>query len=148
MSPQNPQPRGTLNVDSLATGEVIFAPVVIGEIRKQLREWYDHLPSVVRFPLDNTPLFDSRKSFLRIQYVALHVVLGWPSVLRILENSEGEASIQDEESAVVAREHARNCIKSSAMLLSIADEQLIQRRIGTHFTLHPYDLCTRGNDMS
>lgn len=125
------------------TGQVIFAPVVVGELRKQVREWYHHLPSAVRFPLDSTPLFDSRKSFLRIQYMALHVVLGWPSVLRILENSEGEASAQENETIVVTREHARHCIKSSALLLSVADEQLMGRKMGTHFTLYPYDHCVQ-----
>lgn len=123
------------------TGQVIFAPVVVGELRKQVREWYHHLPSAVRFPLDSTPLFDSRKSFLRIQYMALHVVLGWPSVLRILENSEEEASAQENETIVVTREHARHCIKSSALLLSIADEQLMGRKMGTHFTLYPTFAC-------
>jgi hypothetical protein len=123
------------------TGQVIFAPVVIGELRKQVREWYDHLPSVVQFPIDSTPLFDSRKSFLRVQYIALHVVLGWPSVLKILEVSEEEAGAQDHETIVVTRDHARHCIKSSALLLSIADEQLMGRKMGTHFTLYPTFAC-------
>ncbi|KAI4713397.1 hypothetical protein J4E89_002377 [Alternaria sp. Ai002NY15] len=131
----------TLEVVGYFTGQVIFAPVVVGELRKQVREWYHHLPSAVRFPLDSTPLFDSRKSFLRIQYMALHVVLGWPSVLRILENSEEEASAQENETIVVTREHARHCIKSSALLLSVADEQLMGRKMGTHFTLYPYGHC-------
>ena len=117
--------------------------MVIGELRKQVREWYDHLPLVVRFPLDSTPLFDSRKSFLRVQYIALHVVLGWPSVLKILENSEEETGVQDHETIVVTRDHARHCIKSTALVLSIADEQLMGRKMGTHFTLYPYGDCSR-----
>lgn len=131
----------TLEVVGYFTGQVIFAPVVIGELRKQVREWYDHLPSVVQFPIDSTPLFDSRKSFLRVQYIALHVVLGWPSVLKILEVSEEEAGAQDHETIVVTRDHARHCIKSSALLLSIADEQLMGRKMGTHFTLYPTFAC-------
>ncbi|CAN9325657.1 unnamed protein product [Alternaria alternata] len=131
----------TLEVVGYFTGQVIFAPVVIGELRKQVREWYDHLPSVVQFPIDSTPLFDSRKSFLRVQYIALHVVLGWPSVLKILEVSEEEAGAQDDETIVITRDHARHCIKSSALLLSIADEQLMGRKMGTHFTLYPTFAC-------
>ncbi|EOA85620.1 uncharacterized protein SETTUDRAFT_40149 [Exserohilum turcica Et28A] len=127
----------TLEVVGYSTGQVIFAPVVIGELRKQVREWYDHLPLVVRFPLDTTPLFDSRKSFLRIQYLALHVVLGWPSVLRILENNKAEVVSKDQEPMVTTREHARSCMESSALLLSIANEQLMERKMGTHFTLYP-----------
>lgn len=126
----------TLEVVGYLSGRVIFAPVVTGELRKQVREWYDHLPSVVRFPLDSTPLFDSRKSFLRGQYIALHVVLGWPSVLKILEDSEGEATIQDQETLMVTRDHAQSCMRSAALLMSVADEQLMGRKMGTHFTLY------------
>jgi hypothetical protein len=126
----------TLEVVGYLTGRVIFAPVVTGELRKQVREWYDHLPAVVRFPLDATPLFDSRKSFLRIQYIALHVVLGWPSVLKILENSESDIVSQDTETSLVTREHAQHCMTSSALLMSIAEEQLMGRKMGTHFTLY------------
>lgn len=126
----------TLEVVGYLTGRVIFAPVVTGELRKQVREWYDHLPSVVRFPLDATPLFDSRKSFLRIQYIALHVVLGWPSVLKILEIGDDEAGSQDQEALVVTRDQAQNCMRSSAVLMSIVDEQLMGRKMGTHFTLY------------
>ncbi|KAJ4373798.1 hypothetical protein N0V83_002537 [Neocucurbitaria cava] len=131
----------TLEVVGYLTGRVIFAPVVIGELRKQVREWYDHLPSVVRFPLDASPLFDSRKSFLRIQYIALHVVFGWPSVLKILENSEGDPTIPDQETLRVTTEQANSCIRSSALLMSIADEQLMGRKMGTHFTLYATFAC-------
>ncbi|KAH7381563.1 hypothetical protein BKA66DRAFT_119358 [Pyrenochaeta sp. MPI-SDFR-AT-0127] len=131
----------TLEVVGYLSGRVIFAPVVTGELRKQVREWYDHLPSVVRFPLDSTPLFDSRKSFLRGQYIALHVVLGWPSVLKILEDSEGDGIIQDQETLMVTRDHARNCMRSSALVMSIADEQLMGRKMGTHFTLYTTFAC-------
>jgi hypothetical protein len=75
--------------------------------------------------------------------MALHVVLGWPSVLKILENSEGGLSAQENETLVTTREHARHCMKSSAQLLSIADEQLMGRKMGTHFTLYPYVDCFR-----
>jgi hypothetical protein len=125
----------TLEVVGYLVGRVVFAPVVTGELRKQVREWYDHLPSIVRFPLDSTPLFDSRKSFLRGQYIALHVVLGWPSVLEIIKG-DGEAINQDQETQLVIRDQAQDCIRSSALFLSIADEQLMGRKMGTHFTLY------------
>jgi hypothetical protein len=123
----------TLEVVGYLVGRVVFAPVVTGELRKQVHEWYENLPQVVRFPLDSTPLFDSRKSFLRGQYIALHVVLGWPSVLEIMKQSEGE---QDQETVRVTRGQAQDCLKSSALFLGIADEQLMGRKMGTHFTLY------------
>ncbi|KAF1841370.1 uncharacterized protein K460DRAFT_408837 [Cucurbitaria berberidis CBS 394.84] len=131
----------TLEVVGYLTGRVIFAPVVIGELRKQIQEWHDHLPSVVRFPLDATPLFDSRKSFLRGQYIALHVVLGWPSVLKILQDSESDVTMQDQDTRRVTTDHAQSCLSSSALVLSIAEEQLMGRKIGTHFTIYATFAC-------
>lgn len=133
----------SLEVVGYFSGRVILAPVVTGELRKQVREWYNHLPSVVRFPLDSTPLFDSRKSFLRGQYIALHVVLGWPSVLRIMEHGDNDISQNDQESFSTIRSQAQDCLTSSALFLSIADEQLMGRRMGTHFTLYAYAIVLR-----
>ncbi|KAF2820060.1 hypothetical protein CC86DRAFT_471706 [Ophiobolus disseminans] len=126
----------TLEVVGYLVGRVVFAPVVTGELCKQVREWYDHLPHVVRFPLDSTPLFDSRKSFLRGQYIALHVVLGWPSVLELMKQGDSDATHQDQETLLVTRDQAQDCLRSSALFLSIADEQLMGRKMGTHFTLY------------
>ncbi|KAF2691456.1 hypothetical protein K458DRAFT_381311 [Lentithecium fluviatile CBS 122367] len=126
----------SLEVVGYHSGRVIYAPVVTKELRKQIREWYDHLPSLVRFPLDATPVFDSRKSFLRGQYFALFVVLGWPSVLKIMEHgdSEGIPGL-DAEGLAVTKEQASGCIRGCCILLSVADEQLMGRKMGTHFTL-------------
>ncbi|KAF1838520.1 hypothetical protein BDW02DRAFT_389372 [Decorospora gaudefroyi] len=131
----------SLEVVGYLTGQVIYVPVVTGELRKQVREWYDHLPLVVRFPLEATPLFDSRKSFLRVQYLGLQVVLSWPSVLKVLEWSHGETPIPDPEAEVATRDQARHCMKTSALLLSVADEQLMGRKMGTDFTLFPTFAC-------
>jgi len=120
----------TLEVVGYLVGRVVFAPVVTGELRKQVHEWYENLPQVVRFPLDSTPLFESRKSFLRGQYIALHVVLGWPSVLEVMKVAEND---MDQN---VTRGQAQDCLRSSALFLSIADEQLMGRKMGTHFTLY------------
>lgn len=126
----------SLEVVGYHSGRVIYAPVVTMELRKQVREWYDHLPPVVRFPLDATPVFDSRKSFLRGQYNALFVVLGWPSVLNIMEHGEGGGPTLSQDTLAVTREQAQVCIKSCCMYLSTADEQLMGRKMGTHFSLY------------
>lgn len=125
----------SLEVVGYHSGKVIYAPVITKELRKQVREWYDHLPSVVRFPLDATPVFDIRKSFLRGQYVALFIVLGWPSILKIMENSQNEGPPFDQETLAVTRDQARSCVQGCCMILSVADEQLMGRKMGTHFTL-------------
>lgn len=125
----------SLEVVGYHSGRVIYAPVVTKELRKQVREWYDHLPSAVRFPIDDTPVFDSRKSFLRGQYVALFVVLGWPSVLKIMEHGDGDGVPFDQETLAVTRDQAQGCIRGCCLFLSIADEQLMGRKMGTHFSL-------------
>ncbi|ORY19674.1 hypothetical protein BCR34DRAFT_595142 [Clohesyomyces aquaticus] len=126
----------SMEVVGYQSGRVVYAPVVTKELRKQIREWYEHLPAAVRFPVDATPVFDSRKSFLRGQYVALFVVLGWPSVLKIMEHGVGGDSAHiDSDTLGVAREQAQGCIEGCCLFLSVADEQLMGRKMGTHFTL-------------
>ncbi|OAG06909.1 uncharacterized protein CC84DRAFT_1215926 [Paraphaeosphaeria sporulosa] len=125
----------SLEVVGYHSGRVIYAPVVTRELRKQVREWYDHLPAVVRFPLDATPVFDSRKSFLRGQYVALFVVLGWPSVLKIMEHGTGEGAPFEQTAVAAMKEQAAGCIRGCCLFLSVADEQLMDRTMGTHFSM-------------
>ncbi|KAF2265380.1 hypothetical protein CC78DRAFT_200368 [Lojkania enalia] len=125
----------SLEVVGYHSGRVIYAPVITKELRKQIKEWYNHLPSVVRFPKDVTPVFDSRKSFLRGQYIALFVVLGWPSVLRIMEHGEGGDGVLSEHDWSLTREQAQGCIQGCCSFLSVADEQLMGRKMGSHFTL-------------
>ncbi|KAF2109762.1 hypothetical protein BDV96DRAFT_234120 [Lophiotrema nucula] len=125
----------SLEVVGYHSGRVIYAPVITKELRKQVREWYDHLPSAIRFPKDGTPVFESRKSFLRGQYIALFVVLGWPSVLKIMEfGDSGDGHSEHDMS--LTREHARDCLQGCCLFLSVADEQLMGRKMGTHFTLY------------
>lgn len=125
----------SLEVVGYHSGRVIYAPVVTRELRKQAREWYAHLPAIVRFPLEATPIFDPRRSFLRGQYIALFVVLGWPSVLKIMESGIGKEAPFDENTISVMKEQAAGCIRGCCLYLSVADEQLIGRTMGTHFSL-------------
>lgn len=86
-------------------GSVIYAPVVTTELRNQVKAWYNHLPPAIRFPIDASPMFDSRKSFLRGQCITLFVVL-WPCVLQFLEHGETTPSetVADDEMFAAARE--------------------------------------------
>jgi hypothetical protein len=117
----------SIQSDCSAGGRVIHAPIVTSELRKQVTEWYAHLPPAIRFPLDSTPLFDLRKSYLRGQYFCLFILMGWPPVLSILEAGEHEVSAD----ASVTAEQAKQCISSCALLLTTAEEMLSRRNLGS-----------------
>jgi len=127
----------TQSMDELGykSGRVIYAPKITKELRKQIQEWYEHLPSLVRFHLDATPMFDLRKSFPKGQYLALLVVLGWPSVLKIMELGVDEGTSLDTNEIANLKEQATGCIKSCCLYLSSSEEQLIGYTMGTHFSL-------------
>jgi len=104
----------TLDVVGYRVGQVIYAPLVADELRKQAEEWYEHLPPPVRFPITVTPLFDLRKTFLRVQFVALHAVIYWPSVLKVIQESSAQISIspRNDRPGTSARAEAVECIKN------------------------------------
>ncbi len=118
---------------TIPDGKVIYAPVVTNELRNQAREWYRHLPMAIRFPLDNSPLFDARKSFLRLQYISLSAVLEWASVLKVLEAYGTERENTDD--IALARVEATECFRCCALYLEIASEQLLGWQLGTSISL-------------
>ena len=63
---------------------VVYEPKVIEVLREQISTWYDNLPFNIKFPKDTTMILDPQKAFLRSQYFALHWVIGWPAVVRIV----------------------------------------------------------------
>lgn len=63
------------------SGFVTYNPAVALELRTQIDEWYRHLPGPLRFQLDGSMLFDTRKAYLRCSYYALMAVASWPFVL-------------------------------------------------------------------
>ncbi|KXJ90615.1 hypothetical protein Micbo1qcDRAFT_226601 [Microdochium bolleyi] len=117
-----------LDVVGYRQGTVVYAPVVTAELRRQTQEWYDRLPPAVRFPLDDAPLFDPRKNFLRGQYFCMFVVLEWASVLRVMEaHSRGEGAgpaRRIDEKLAMARTEAQDCIRNTVIYLRCAEEQL------------------------
>lgn len=125
-----------LDVVGYREGKVIYAPVVTSELRKQAREWYSHLPPAISFPIDTSPVFDPRKSFLRAQYVSMYVVLEWASVLRVFEAfAAPDAAGHDSEEVVLAKAEAQECFKYCVLYLTIAEEQLVNWKLGTHNSL-------------
>ncbi|CAK7218173.1 hypothetical protein SBRCBS47491_003417 [Sporothrix bragantina] len=114
-------------------GRVVYAPVVTTELRNQAAEWHRHLPVAIRFPLDNTPLFDARKSFLRLQYFSLKTVLEWASVLKVMEAYHNDRENTDD--LALARIEATECFRCCALYLEVAAEQLLGWQLGTSISL-------------
>jgi len=108
-----------IEINKSVEGQVIYAPVVTAELQNQSKEWYHHLPASLKFPIDASPLLDPRKSFLRIQYIGLFIVVGWPSVLQVLELGPAE-EIRSELSPV--QEQARRCLASCRLMIAASEE--------------------------
>ncbi|CAK7201017.1 hypothetical protein SEUCBS139899_003718 [Sporothrix eucalyptigena] len=130
----------TLDVVGFKRGQVNRAPIVTAEIRKSIRDWYCHLPPTLRFPLEKAPLFDTRKAYLRAQYLSLFVLLGWPSVLVLFEMSpaelQGEGRTAPSQSELERlKSDAKDCLGKCALLLESSDEVLSQRTLGTQLVM-------------
>ncbi|TPX18969.1 uncharacterized protein E0L32_011362 [Thyridium curvatum] len=125
----------TTSLDTVGykAGQLIYAPILTAELRKQAHEWYIHLPTAVRFPVDNTPLFDARKSFLRMQYIILIVALEWASVLRVLETYGTD--IEQSEEIAMAKQEAQECFSFCVLYIEVAEEQLLGWKLGTHISI-------------
>ena len=118
-------------------GKVIYAPIITTELRQQAHEWYSHLPAAISFPIDDTPLFDPRKSFLRLQYLIMFIVLDWASVLRVLEfhDRHQDPAYPQGELPDSTRYEVAECIKYCCLYLGVAEEQLAGRKLGTHVSV-------------
>lgn len=132
----------TLDVVGYRVGQIIYAPVVAMELFKQAKEWYEHLPGLVQFPMSSEPVFDIRKAFLRYQFSALHVVIFWPSVLQLLEKEALQAqspAVPDTPAAYELHESLRtetaSCLTHCALCCDLAEEILMNRHVGLQFIL-------------
>lgn len=111
------------------SGSVIHAPLVALELRKQLQDWYHHLPPPLKFPLDASIAFDPAKTYLRTQYTALIAVINWPFVLCTMmnENVQGRSIGADGVSVGPAE-----CLEACVLHLRIACPILMQRTVLAH----------------
>lgn len=75
---------------------VVYEPKVIEVLREQISAWYDKLPPNIKFPRDTSLIFDTQKAFLRSQYFALHWVIGWPAVVRIITKGPDDGKQHDD----------------------------------------------------
>jgi hypothetical protein len=113
----------------------VYAPVVALELRSQIDDWHHHLPSSLRFPLDQSFLFDTRKAYLRCAYHALIAVVTWPFVLRCKNVLyEVESRNSDEEAERIAKS-ANDCLKACRDYLEAGEEILTQRSLVSHLVV-------------
>ncbi|PGH26766.1 hypothetical protein AJ80_01530 [Polytolypa hystricis UAMH7299] len=126
----------TLDVVGYKSGQIKRSPILTTELRKSIWDWYCHLPPALWFPLEPTPLFDTRKAFLRAQYFSLFVLIGWPSVLWLLELPSADVEdIKGSSYYERAKSDAKDCISKCALLLESSDEVLSRRNLGTQLVL-------------
>lgn len=111
------------------SGSVIHAPLVALELRKQLQDWYHHLPPSLKFPLDASIAFDPAKTYLRTQYTALIAVINWPFILcAMMSESVQGCSISADGVSVGPAE----CLEACVLHLRIARPILIRRTVVAH----------------
>lgn len=130
-----------LDVVGYRVGQIIYAPIVAAELSNQVHEWYDHLPPGVRFPLTTTPLFDLRRAFLRIQYLTIHSVIFWPSVLQLLEQGAGQDSAANETDAIAQekllklQKEAKCFVEYATKVCEASEELLMEAHYGLQFVI-------------
>jgi hypothetical protein len=99
------------------------------ELRRELDDWYDHLPAPLKFPRDTTTLFDIRKAHLRGQYFAIIIIMYWPFVLRYLQSTPslltGEPFDQNEKLQV--RERVKECLDCCCIFLKVTQIILMEK---------------------
>lgn len=109
------------------------------ELRKQLDDWYNHLPASIKFPRDTSTLYDLRRANLRGQYFAIIIIMYWPFVLRYVQSSS-TPTIQDQipfdrsDNAQV-RERVKECMQCCCVFLKATKEILLQKTFCAHLNL-------------
>lgn len=82
--------RCTTSISMTSHGRVAYASLIAAELDQQLDDWYDYLPSCLRFNRD--PLSDQQDElpatvqFLRVQYMACRASIFWPAVYQVLDD--------------------------------------------------------------
>jgi len=117
-----------------------YVPVVCHELDNQLSGWYTHLPKTLRFPTNDTMLFDLHKSHLRCVSTLLRVMIFWPFVYRYIEEEaeipKGVAFPAAERTEVGQR--ARECLRNCISYIAGSKALLMQRCLVSHVTLRGY----------
>ena len=118
-----------------SSGSAVYAPVVAIELRKQLFDWYRHLPPPLRFELNDAVIFDPVKAFLRAQYFSLTSVISWPFVLRCVMSGGAENSSYTEADVSVG---AAECLEACNNHLKVGSTLLLQRTLISHTSIRSF----------
>lgn len=104
-------------------GKVVYAPGIALELESQLDEWYNYLPTLVRFEVGpdatgpgstSAPVQDASampcplSNFLRVQYYCCKISIYWPAVYQAIHDGTDSDQLQD---------HCRRFFESYARLV-------------------------------
>ncbi|KIV82020.1 hypothetical protein PV11_04161 [Exophiala sideris] len=84
-----------------SNGQWLYAPRIAYELELQLEEWYNYLPSIIRFSTDKAHEDDaslracSLTNFLRVQYHCCKISIYWPAVYQAIEDGNAVGELLD-----------------------------------------------------
>lgn len=90
-------------------GNLTYAPSIALELELQLNEWYEYLPDIIRFRMDDDLVQDMSdlasnsflsstcplSNFLRVQYYCCKISIYWPAVYQATEGGAVTYQLQD-----------------------------------------------------
>lgn len=68
---------------SSRTGYVSYNPAVALELRTQIDEWYNHLPTSLKFSLAGGTVHNPRMAYLRLAYLTVVIIITWPFIISL-----------------------------------------------------------------
>lgn len=91
--------------------------------------WYSHLPSPLKFSLDDSLLFDLRKAHLRCLYLVHKAILLWPQLaarVGLKHTSDIDSDLLD---AQIAGHGAGECLMAARTALNAGEEILTEKSV-------------------
>lgn len=123
---------------SQASPSASYGSVIARELLQQLEGWYNHLPPSLKFPLDESVLFDLRKAHLRCLYLVHKTILSWPSLavrLGLKHLSDVDLDLLD---APIADYGASECLRAARSGLKAGEEILTEKSVILHAALRSH----------
>lgn len=115
---------------------IVYEPILIKEQQQSLRKWYESLHPHVKFPEDSLPLLEPQKAYLRVRYFALHWIVYWPAVVRLVTKAPDDEK-QHADLLKFSTEAIRYLIQhvfSTEALVKQRYQMLFHNLIGAHYT--------------
>lgn len=91
-------------------------PAVVAELDYQLSQWYENLPSPVKFPRGRLPTDSPVQTVLRLRYFACRTIIFRPHILAVLadESAARDPGVQDS---------CRKCLEACLRQVELVSEQ-------------------------